>query len=124
VLQTIVVVLFASMALPSPQAMADGVTIDSREYKLSLNSEKFAGQSPKDMADRLWERALKPAIVKRLGAHENGEPRYQKAFKLTETRAVRFWDTRSAFSGATILPCASASISSKGVRTPPSARWL
>jgi hypothetical protein len=98
-LQTVVGLFLACLALVPRQAVADGVTIDSREYKLPLNTEKFAGQSPQDIVDQLWERILKPAIAKRLGAGENGEPRYKKAFKLTETRAVRFWDTPSCLLG-------------------------
>jgi hypothetical protein len=94
-LQTVVALFLACLALVPRQAVADGVSIDSREYKLSLNSEQFAGQAPKELADRLWEQVLKPAIAKRLDARENGEPRYKKAFKLTETRAVRFWDTNA-----------------------------
>ena len=75
-----------------PQALAGGVTIDSREYKLLLLSENFTGDSA-EHATEFWDSRLKPIIDKHLDRRNNGESRARKSFALQHQRRVSFKDT-------------------------------
>jgi hypothetical protein len=74
-------------------SIADSFELDSREYKLMLDPQKFSGAPTPDEANRFWGDMLKPIIERRLDARDDGEPRHKKKFKLDEERTVRFWDT-------------------------------
>jgi hypothetical protein len=67
--------------------------LDSREYKLMLDPQRFSGTPSTDAANRFWDDMLKAIIECRLDARDDGEPWHKKKFKLDEERTVRFWDT-------------------------------
>ena len=84
------VILAAALLAPSA---AGGFELESREYKLMLDPQKFSGTPSADAANRFWSDMLKPVIERRLDERNNGEPRHKNKFKLDEERIVRFFDT-------------------------------
>ena len=74
------------------EAKDDHRTLESREYKLLLDTSKFASDAP-SVITSLWDHDLKRIIDEALDLQENGEHRYSKEFKTSERRVVRFWDT-------------------------------
>ncbi|SCB28404.1 hypothetical protein GA0061099_1004151 [Bradyrhizobium yuanmingense] len=79
------------LQLPQP-ALAGGITIDSREYKLLLTPTDFAGD-PNARAAEFWDGRLKPIISTHLDRRESGESRAKKSFVLRHQRRVSFKDT-------------------------------
>lgn len=79
------------LQLPPP-ALAGGLTIDSREYKLLLTPTDFAGD-PNARASEFWDGRLKPIIGTHLDRRESGESRAKKSFVLRHQRRVSFKDT-------------------------------
>lgn len=77
--------------LVSGAAEAGPIDLDSREYKLMLGPEHFAGGDSQAVVDRLDE-ALKPLIAAQVS--NDAERDFSKReFKLDKRRTVRFWDT-------------------------------
>lgn len=69
------------------EARSEGIVIDSREYKLSLNAAT-GGIDPA----AIWTRHVVPAIEKALRNDDGSLPK-AVPFGAPETRRVRFWDT-------------------------------
>ena len=84
------------VGLPSV-ALAEGPSLESREYKLMLNPAKFAGP-PQAIVKQLWNE-LTGLIEKRLGPKNNGEPRHRESFSLRQQRTVMFRDTEKVPAG-------------------------
>lgn len=82
------VVFLAAASLLCSAVMADDAKVNSREYKLGLNPEKFAGDDPSPAVVKFWEDVLKPIIAKEL----NGN-RAEGDFEKAKDRAVVFRDT-------------------------------
>ena len=82
------VVFLAAASLLCSAVMADDAKVDSREYKLGLNPEKFSGDDPSPAVVKFWEDVLKPIIAKEL----NGN-RAEGDFEKAKDRAVVFRDT-------------------------------
>jgi hypothetical protein len=80
------------IGLSSPALPGGGVMIDSREYKLLLIPENFAGD-PSTRAAEFWNGRLKPIIATHLDRRENGESRAKKSFEFHHQRRVSFRDT-------------------------------
>ena len=80
---------------PDPQtdaAAAEGIELDSREYKLMLEPERFAGGAPQQAVRRFVRDQLEPAVRRTFG-DEAADELKDKGFDLVERRSVRFWDT-------------------------------
>jgi hypothetical protein len=94
VLRHCVIALCLTAALAeSADARAEGLKLDSREYKLMLEPAKFQGKPLKKAVDEFWEKHLVEIIEKRLDRRSNGKPRHKDSFKLDEERHVVFRDT-------------------------------
>ena len=92
--QSIVLLLAAALAGLSSPASADVPKLHSREYKLMLESDRFAS-SPDSIVDRFWDQVLKPLIEKNLDRRKDGGPRHKEKFAVRPERAVMFRDTAS-----------------------------
>jgi hypothetical protein len=83
--------------LASAGVAADGIKVDSREYKLMLDPARFSGGQPTQDVDRFWDQHLAPLVAKRLDPREDGGPRHKARFKLEheQGRQVVFRDAES-----------------------------
>jgi hypothetical protein len=86
--------LVASLCTP-PHVRAEGIKIDSREYKLILDSAKFAGANPTNIVNEFWHQVLTPIIEQRLDSRANGKPRHKANFELDKERHVAFRDAKN-----------------------------
>jgi hypothetical protein len=84
--------IVALAALMPTAALAKGIELDSREYKLMLESVHFAGGAPGQAVDRFVRDQLEPAVRQSFGAEAADELK-EKRLDLDERRRVRFWDT-------------------------------
>jgi hypothetical protein len=91
VLPTLVCVFLGLMA---GDLQAASIKLDSREYKLMLQPNKFAGNETAKIVDRFWDQQLKPVIATRLDARADGTSRSKKNFKLDKERVVFSRDTK------------------------------
>lgn len=85
------------LALAQTPAVGKGIQLNSREYKMMLQQEHFAGGTPAQGVTGLVDQ-LVPAVRGSFGddaADELG----RKGFELKERRLVRFWDTRACTLG-------------------------
>ena len=86
-------ILIAVLALLAPCAAAAGPPeLDSREYKLMLEPERFAGGGRQDAINHFADGMLKPLIAAHV-SEAAADDFAQKDFDLDEQRLVRFWDT-------------------------------
>jgi hypothetical protein len=84
--------IVALAALVPTAALAEGIELDSREYKLMLKPVHFAGGAPGQAVDRFVREQLEPAVRQSFGGKAADELQ-EKGFDLDERRRVRFWDT-------------------------------
>jgi hypothetical protein len=87
------VVALAVLIQPAAAA-AKSIELDSREYKLMLQPERFAGAAPQQAVRRFVRDQLEPAVRRSLG-DEAADELKKKELNLGEQRSVRFWDTDS-----------------------------
>jgi hypothetical protein len=88
------VVLSAVVALLlSAQAAAGDLKLDSREYKIMLRPQKFAGKDPAKSVDEFWDSKLGKIIADALDKRENGEARAKGSFEKQKERSIAFRDT-------------------------------
>jgi hypothetical protein len=73
--------------------LAAGPKLDSREYKLMLNPEKFAS-APQRIVARFWDRVLKDVIATSLDRRKNDKRRHKGDFAPDQERIVVFRDTK------------------------------
>src|SRR4051812_32718562 len=78
--------------LPAPAA-AQGIVLDSREFKLMLKPQRFAGAQAAAAVDQLWREELQQLIARTLPAVGQGQPPYKGHFELHEDRQVIFRDS-------------------------------
>jgi hypothetical protein len=78
--------------VPTTAAVAKGVDLDSREYKLILEEEHFGGNTPELGVDRFVRDQLEPAVRRSFGGEASDELA-REGLHLEERRIVRFWDT-------------------------------
>jgi hypothetical protein len=78
----------------SVASAAEGIALDSREYKLMLEPQRFAGSAPAQAVGRFVREQLEPAARRTLDGKAADELR-EKSLDLDERRRVRFWDTAS-----------------------------
>ena len=83
--------LSLTLLLASPNAWAEGIELTSREYKMMLKPDPFAGSAPEQAIARFLEQ-LAPAVREHWGDSPAAELT-QKGFELDERRMVQFWDT-------------------------------
>ncbi len=69
-------------------AYADAGKLDSYEYKLMLQADRFAESERTEALQQLWSQDLAARLAALAGASPKG-----KAFMLKNDRAVRFWDS-------------------------------
>lgn len=86
----VVLVALSHTAAPA----AKGIEIDSREYKLMLEPEHFAGSAPQRAVARFVRNQLEPALRGSFG-DEAADELTTKGLDLAERRRVRFWDTQT-----------------------------
>ena len=85
--------IVALAVLTQTVAAADkGIELDSREYKLMLQPERFAGGAPQQAVRRFARDQLEPALRPAFG-DKAAEELKDKGLGLGERRSVRFWDT-------------------------------
>ena len=106
-LATLVVITLAL----SCSVKAEDLQIDSREYKLRLDPNAFAGPPSDAIANRFWSEKLKPLIETTLDKRENGKVRSKKSFALDEEDTCGSGTLSSAFSGIFALRSVSGSTS-------------
>jgi len=68
------------------------VRLDSREYKLLLRPEGFAGETMAERVNRLWHENVVP-VVETLDRTASGRPRHAGCFELADQRPIRYRDT-------------------------------
>ena len=81
-----------AVLIPTGAAAANGIEINSREYKLMLEPEHFSGGAPGQVAGRFARDQLGPAVRRSFG-DEAADELSEKGLDLDERRSVRFWDT-------------------------------
>ena len=86
------IVVVATLTLQTTATAAKGIELDSREYKLMLEPERFAGGAPHQAVRRFVRDQLEPAVRRTFG-DEAADELKEKGFDLDERRSVRFWDT-------------------------------
>jgi hypothetical protein len=86
------IVVAATLTFQTNATAARGIELDSREYKLMLIPERFAGGAPQQALRRFVRDQLEPAVRRTFG-DEAADELKEKGFDLDERRAVRFWDT-------------------------------
>ena len=67
-------------------------SLDSREYKLLLRPDDFAGDTMAEQANRLWRDIVVP-VVETLDRTQTGGCRHRGSFKLADQRPIQYWDT-------------------------------
>ena len=82
----------AAILLLPLSAIAGGIELDSREYKLMLKPVEFVGTEPRQAVERFTSEQLVPAVRKQWGASAADELS-AKGLKVGERRIVRFWDS-------------------------------
>jgi hypothetical protein len=82
----------ASLVL-SMAAVAGGIELDSREYKLMLKPENFGGVEPRQAIERFATEQLVPALREQWNSDAAAELA-QKGMQIRERRVIRFWDSR------------------------------
>ena len=86
------IVVVATLTFQTNATAAKGIELDSREYKLMLVPERFAGSTPQQTVRRFVRDQLEPAVRRAFG-DEAADELKEKGFDLDERRSVRFWDT-------------------------------
>jgi hypothetical protein len=86
-----IVIAVATPALPMA-AIAGGIELDSREYKLMLRPEKFTGAKPQQAVERFTTEQLMPSLREQWNSDAAGELT-QKGMQVGELRIIRFWDS-------------------------------
>jgi hypothetical protein len=81
-------------ALAQTPALGKGIVIDSREYKMMLDKDHFAGSAPEQAIDGFVRDQLVPAVRQSFGDDAAVELR-KKGLDPKERRLVRFWDTQA-----------------------------
>jgi hypothetical protein len=84
--------MVALAALMPTSALAKGIELDSREYKLMLEPVHVAGGAPEQSVGRFVREQLEPAVRRSFGGKAADELK-EKGLDLDERRRVRFWDT-------------------------------
>jgi len=84
----IALVVAISVANTSPVWASSDMRVDSREYKLMLETSRFRGSNPLSAIDEMWNGPMRQLIQGLDGIEVKGG-----AFELEKNRAVRFWDT-------------------------------
>jgi hypothetical protein len=84
--------IVALPALMPTSVLAEGIELDSREYKLMLEPAHFAGSAPGRAVGRFVREQLEPAVRQSFGG-EAADELEEKGLDLDERRRVRFWDT-------------------------------
>jgi hypothetical protein len=84
-----VVLIAAGLLAPS---LAGSYELDSREYKLMLQHEQFAGTSPAQAVARYTRDQLVPAVRESWG-EEAGKELSEKGLQLDKQRLIQFRDT-------------------------------
>jgi hypothetical protein len=92
---TVVTSLCVLVGLVPVEAFAAGIQLDSREYKLMLDPNKFVSTEVTSNVNSFWEHILKPIIAHRLDLRDSGAPRSKKNFELDKERKILFRDTES-----------------------------
>ena len=88
----VVAVVTALTLLSLRPGLADGIKLDSREYKLMLKPGNFAGTDPRAAIDRFVREELAPRVRAEWTA-DAAERLQDKGLKLEKSRIVRFKDT-------------------------------
>jgi hypothetical protein len=83
--------LLTTHAVP---AAAKGIELDSREYKLMLDPDRFAGEAPEKAVEDFIRDQLEPAIRTSFG-DDAADELAAKGVDLEKRRSVRFWDTEA-----------------------------
>jgi hypothetical protein len=86
------IVVVATLTFQTNATAAKGIERDSREYKLMLVPERFAGGAPQEAVRRFARDQLEPAVRRAFG-DEAAEHLKEKGLVLKEFRQVSFWDT-------------------------------
>ncbi len=86
------IVVVATLTFQTTATAAKGIELNSREYKLMLVPERFAGGAPQEAVRRFARDQLEPAVRRAFG-DEAADELKKKGFDLDERRSVRFWDT-------------------------------
>ena len=76
----------------STAATAGGLELDSREYKLMLEPDKFTGADPLKAVERFTTEQLVPALREQWNHDADGELT-KKGMQIGERRVIRFWDS-------------------------------
>ncbi len=100
-------------------ALAGGIELDSREYKLMLNPEKFTGQ-PQQAVERFIKEQLGPAVREQWNSDAAAELA-KKGLELGERRIIQFWDSGDCLLCGTGLPGGRGRISTSRAIEP--TRW-
>src|SRR5215472_3389854 len=92
-----IVIVAATPALPMV-AIAGGIELDSREYKLMLSPEKFTGAKPQQAVEQFTTEQLVPALREHWNSDAAGELT-QKGMRIGEHRIIRFRDSGDCLLG-------------------------